>query len=90
MLVIASNTLGAITSRVCTVVVYTNGTADFRQFMLTNGAAFMHVAGVTSHVYRVESTLDLTNWVAMTNEAASFDYTSAVDTNLFRFFRVVY
>jgi predicted RNA binding protein YcfA (HicA-like mRNA interferase family) len=60
-------------------------------FDLLNNFYSFHVFGVTTHVYSVQASIDFTNWVTLTNKAASFDYTNSVTTNFpYRFFRTVY
>jgi hypothetical protein len=89
-----TNSSGSATSRLAYVTVYPSATSTHTNWnynLLSNFYSF-HVSGVTTHVYAVQATKDFTNWVTLTNQTASFDFTNhLVTTNFpFRFFRTVY
>jgi hypothetical protein len=92
--VIATNSYGSATSRIAYVTVYPSGVSTHTNWnydLMGNFYSF-HVFGVTSHVYAVQATVDFTNWVTLTNQTASFDFTNhQVTTNFpYRFFRTVF
>jgi hypothetical protein len=91
--VVASNSSGSVTSQITYVTVYPSGTSTHTnwQYDLLNNFYSFHVFGLTTHVYAVQASMDFTNWVTLTNKAASFNYTNSVTTNYpYRFFRTVY
>jgi hypothetical protein len=91
--VVASNSAGSTASQIAYVTVYPSGTSTHTnwQYDLLNNFYSFHVFGVTTHVYSVQASMDFTNWVTLTNKAASFNFTNSVTTNFpYRFFRTVY
>jgi hypothetical protein len=92
--VVVTNGYGSATSEIAYVTVYPSGSSTHTNaiYDLTNNYFAFHVFGVTTHVYAVQATIDYTNWVTLTNQTASFDFTNhLVTTNFpYRMFRTVY
>lgn len=88
--VIASNSVGMATSVVANVWTYATGSATFSTLTYITNYLNVHISGVTTHAYVVQTTTDLTNWTAIHTNNASFDFSAMVDSNIFKFFRAVF
>jgi hypothetical protein len=89
--VIASNSTGTATSQDAVLAVYASGTATLLSTAYATNEVWFTVTGVPGYLYVVQASADLSNWVSLHTNAASFNFTNYVNPNYpSRFFRAVY
>lgn len=91
--VVASNGAGSVTSAIASLIVHADSAARLSLWNFTSNEFRMHISGLTSRGYVVESSTNLnaaSNWHATFTNFVSFWYTNFVPTNDYRrFYRVI-
>ncbi len=89
--VVASNSLGSVTSAVAVLAVYNSAAATLSSAVYTNSQFRLSLSGVTNYSYTVQASTNLTNWVSLQTNNAPFTFTDSAVTNYpYRFYRALH
>lgn len=91
--VVCTNTSGAVTSAIASLIVHADSAARLTLYGTSSNEIFFHIFGLTNRAYRIEMATNLTapiNWSIIHTNMVSFWYTNAgISTNPMRFYRAI-